>query len=62
MTAFPVPGSNFRCQDGKVRGVTAVDVHNDVIKVTCIDGHDEEYPPQHVQEVRTADPKRWYPQ
>lgn len=60
VTAFPVAGSNFRALDGKVRGVTQVDVRNDVISVTYIDGHDEDYPPEHVQEVRTTNPKRYY--
>jgi hypothetical protein len=53
VTAFPVPGNNFRCLDGKVRGVTQVDTHEGVITVTYIDGHDEQYAPEHVQEVTT---------
>jgi hypothetical protein len=52
VTAFPVEGDNFRCKDGKVRGVQSVIVaHSGVIDVIYIDGTEETYPPEHVQEV-----------
>lgn len=54
VTAFPMKGHNFRCQDGRVRGVvnTTVDQFG-TVTVDYLDDTQENYDGSNVQEVTT---------
>jgi hypothetical protein len=54
VTPFPVEGRNFRCKDGKVRGVIATMAELDgTVTVDYLDDTQESYPGSNVQEVQT---------
>jgi hypothetical protein len=54
VTPFPMEGHNFRCQDGRVRGVTATMAEaNGRVTVDYLDDTQEVYDGSNVQEVTT---------